>query len=97
MTRWFFRAKGYCSMTCPTRRANSAAQRSGVAVVKCRPDFGSTTANTFAVPQRSYSLSCLAGLPGLAAIGAHVGVQRHRFLVQANDRLGRIVGLLIDG
>src|SRR5207247_1564612 len=37
----------------PPRRANSAAQRSGVAVVKCRPDFGSTTANTFAVPQRS--------------------------------------------
>jgi len=28
---------------------------------------------------------------------AHLGVQRNRFLIQTNDGLGRIVGLLIDG
>src|SRR5207247_265982 len=69
MTRWMVLAKGYCLTTWPTMRANSAPERSGVAVVKCRPVLGSTTPNTFAVPHRSYSLSCLAGFPGLAGIG----------------------------
>src|SRR5713226_5136961 len=85
-------------MTCPTRRANSAAERLGVAVVKCRPDFGSTTPNTFA-NAAPFILVVLLGW--LAWFGryrrAHVGVQLHRFLIQANDGLSRIVGFLIDG
>src|SRR6266699_5397770 len=98
MTRWMVLAKGYGLTTCPTLPANSAPERSGVAVVKCRPVFGSTTPNTFAVPHRSYSLSCLAGFPGLAwDRRAHIGVQRYRLFVQANDRLGGIVRLFIDG
>src|ERR1700730_17778968 len=40
--------------------------RSGVGNVKCRPVFGSTAQKTLAVPQRSYSLSCLASRPGMA-------------------------------
>src|SRR5438270_13287002 len=28
---------------------------------------------------------------------AHIGVQRYRLFVQANDRLGGIVGIFIDG
>jgi hypothetical protein len=36
----------------PTMRENSAPERLGVAVVKCRPPFGSTTPNMFAVPHR---------------------------------------------
>src|ERR1022692_1444136 len=56
MTRWIVSAAGYCSTTCSTMRANSAPQRLGVAVVKCRPPFGSTTPNTLAVPHRLYSL-----------------------------------------
>jgi hypothetical protein len=47
---------GYAATTRRTTRAKCAAERSGVARVKWRPTFGSTTANTFAVPQRRYSL-----------------------------------------
>ncbi len=40
-------------------------------------------------------------LGGLPRFGwdwrAHIGVQRYRFFIQANDRLGGIVGLFIDG
>src|SRR5229473_835518 len=46
--------------------ANSNAERSGVGKVKCRPALGSTAQKTFAVPQRSYSLSRLASRPGAA-------------------------------
>src|SRR6266853_169749 len=72
MTKWMVLAKGYCLTTCPTMPANSAPERSGVAVVKCRPVFGSTTPNTFAVPHRSYSLSCLAGFVRLFIDGQHI-------------------------
>src|SRR5258708_39976968 len=76
MTRWMVLAKGYCLTTCPTMRAYLAPERSGVAVVKCRPVFGSTTPNTFAMPHRSYSLSLLAGLPGLAGTVYRASVGR---------------------
>src|SRR6266487_6009382 len=98
MTRWMVLAKGYCLTTWPTMRANSAPERSGVAVVKCRPVLGSTTPNTFAVPHRSYSLSCLAGFPGLAGIGERTSAcSAIGFSSRQNDRLGGIVGLFIDG
>src|SRR5829696_7783837 len=46
--------------------ANWYPERSVVGKVKWRPALGSTAQNTLAVPQRSYSLSRLASLPGLA-------------------------------
>src|SRR6185436_17725807 len=38
-TRWMVLAKRYSLTTYPTMRANSVPERSGVAVVKCRPVF----------------------------------------------------------
>jgi hypothetical protein len=67
--RWMVWASGYCLTMCATNCANSQPERSGVAVVKCRPVFGSTAPKMLAVPRRSYSLSCLAGFPGLLEVG----------------------------
>src|SRR3989442_14665415 len=75
-------------------RANSAPERLAVAVVKWRPAFGSTTPNTFAVPHRSYSLSCLAGFPGLAGIGGGPPVLRRKgVFFPTNNRVGRAAGV----
>src|SRR3954447_16471993 len=59
-------AAGYCSARRERTCANSHPERSGVGKVKCRPALGSTAQKTLAVPQRSYSLSCLASRLGLA-------------------------------
>ena len=53
----------------PASSRTPAAERFGVAQVKCRPACGSTTAKTLAVPQRCYSLSRLAVWPGAAGRG----------------------------
>ncbi len=44
-------------------RASSGAERFAAGKVKCLPALGSTAQKTFAVPQRSYSLSRLATRP----------------------------------
>src|SRR5215472_15663495 len=53
----------YCIASSQMTRANSKAERSVVAKVKCRPAFGSTAQKTLAVPRRSYSLSRRASRP----------------------------------
>src|ERR1700674_5373069 len=79
-------------------RANSGAERSGVGKVKCLPALGSTAQKTFAVPQRLYFVIALGDLARTRRQGrSQIRVERDRFFVQANHRLGGTIGLLING
>jgi len=80
------RAAGYAVITVRTIRANAAEDRFGVTPVKCRPPWFDD-AKHVGRPAAAVLVTAFGDVPGARGPRwPHIGVQRHRLLVEADNR-----------